>query len=216
MKTVRQNIRHRLWLLMCEAALKELSLLVKKKNFNSEAWRLIPFLCLPLSGQVLRFQPHSPLLFKTRCSSFRMCPVSPWLGSGYGFPLKRLHEWGVPTWKPAVSVCLLMGCEFRSPGKALLVFFSTVWWLLFPLRLISCLWGGRFRSCRPFAPLAPGISFMMVLAWTNLNPESYRMTIFQVHRFGLCPAVCCEKEPSFLPHWLISVSSWVPVFFNGL
>ena len=75
-KTVRQNMRHRLWLLMCEAALKELSLSIKK-NFNSEAWWLIAFLCLPLSGQTQIPASLSPLLLKTRCSSFWMRPVCP-------------------------------------------------------------------------------------------------------------------------------------------
>lgn len=151
----------------------------------------------------LRFQPHSPLFcLKQGVLHFGCVPCARCL------PVIRLPL-------PAVSVCLLMGCEFRSPGKALLVFFPTVWWLLFPLRLISCPWGGRFRSCRP-APLGPGVSFMVVLAWTSLNPESYRMTVCQVQHFWLCPAVCYEKEPSFLPHWLISVSTWVLVFFNGL
>ena len=48
----------------------------------------------------------SPLLFKTRFSSFQMCPISPWLDSGCGFPPKRLHEWGV---------AYLETCSFHLP-----------------------------------------------------------------------------------------------------
>lgn len=128
---------------------------------------------------------------------------APCLDPGYGFPPRRLHDWGVPTQRPAVFIRILILVAWQ----AVCCFFHCVMAVV-SLETDKLPVGRRFKIMQTFcSPCPPGVASVMILAWTNLNSESSKATLFQVSTSSCSPG--CAQLCTVVKSVLFSHAGWL-------